>query len=326
MSHVATSPELPVRIVPTRRVRLAESWRRNRFAYALITPTVLFMVAVHLVPTGAGVYLGFLRLNTFTFAELFHAPWVGLQNYRDVIFDELNPLHAGFTNAVKNTIVYTLLTVGATLAIGMAIAVLLNRQFPFVRTVRTLMIAPWVVPSFVVAILWQFMWVSDSGIINKVLVDWVHLLDEKPVWLLGPNSLWAIVIPSIWRALPFTILIFLAGLQAVPDELYEAAAIDGANAWRRFRHITLPLLKPLIAIQLLFGVIYSVYQFAIPYVMMGTNPGPHADLLMTLVVRQAFTNNLFGYGAAISSLLMLAMLGWVAVWYMTFRRSLEPAT
>ena len=90
--------------------------------------------------------------------------------------------------------------------------------------------------------------------------------------------------------------------------------------------ITLPLLKPLIAIQLLFGVIYSVYQFAIPYVMMGTNPGPYADLLMTLIVRQAFTNNLFGYGAAISSLLMFAMLGWVAVWYLSFRRSLEPAT
>ncbi|HEX2061626.1 MAG TPA: sugar ABC transporter permease, partial [Thermoanaerobaculia bacterium] len=132
--------------------------------------------------------------------------------------------------------------------------------------------------------------------------------------------------PSIWRALPFTMLIFLAGLQAVPDELYEAASIDGANAWQRFRWITLPLMKPLIAIQLLFGVIYSVYQFAIPYVMMGTNPGPYADLLMTLIVRQAFTNNLFGYGAAISSLLMLAMLVWVAAWYIGFRRSLEPET
>jgi multiple sugar transport system permease protein len=325
MSHV-TSPALPVRIARSRRKRLAESWRRHRFAYVLITPTVLFMVAVHLVPTGAGVYLSLLRLNTFTFAELFGAPWVGLQNYRDVLFDELNPLHAGFTNAVRNTLVYTAVTVGFTLVLGMAIAVLLNRQFPLVRTMRTLMLAPWVVPSFVVAILWQFMWVSDSGIINKILVDWAHVLDEKPVWLLGPNSLWAIVIPSIWRALPFTILIFLAGLQALPDEVYEAAAIDGANAWQRFRLITLPLMKPLIAIQLLFGVIYSVYQFAIPYVMMGSNPGPSADLLMTLVVRQAFTNNLFGYGAAISSLLMLTMLGWVAAWYITFRRSLEPAT
>jgi multiple sugar transport system permease protein len=310
----------------TRRGRLAQSWRRHRFAYALIAPAVLFMVAVHLIPTGAGIYLSFLRLNTFTFAELFHAPWTGLQNYRDVLFDAENPLHSGFTNAVRNTASYTAWTVGLTLVVGMAIALLLNREFPFRRTVRTLMIAPWVVPSFVVAILWQFMWVSDSGIINKALVDWIHVLDEKPVWLLGPNSMWAIVIPSIWRALPFAVLVFLAGLQAVPDELYEAASIDGANAWQRFRYITLPLLKPLIAIQLLFGVIYSVYQFAIPYVMLGTNPGPYADLVMTLIVRQSFTNNLFGYGAAISTLLMLAMLGWVAVWYVSFRRSLEPQT
>jgi multiple sugar transport system permease protein len=112
----------------------------------------------------------------------------------------------------------------------------------------------------------------------------------------------------------------------VPDELYEAASIDGANAWQRFRYVTMPLLKPLIGIQLLFGVIYSVYQFAIPYVMMGTNPGPYADLLMTLIVRQAFTNNLLGYGAAISTLMMFAMLGWVAVWYLSFRRSLQEQT
>ncbi|HEX2062123.1 MAG TPA: sugar ABC transporter permease [Thermoanaerobaculia bacterium] len=315
--------EVAARVAPTRRARLAGSWRRHRFAYALIAPAVAFMVAVHLAPTAAGVYLSFKNLNTFTFALLFDAPYTGLQNYRDVLFDELNPLHSGFTIAVVNTVEYTVWTVGATLVAGMGIAVLLNRKFPLRRTVRTLMIAPWVVPSFVVAILWQFMWVSDSGIVNKVLIDWAHVLDENPVWLLGPNAMWAIVIPSIWRALPFTVLVFLAGLQAVPDELHEAAAIDGANAWQRFRLITLPLLKPLIAIQLLFGVIYSVYQFAIPYVMMGTNPGPYADLLMTLIVRQAFTNNLFGYGAAISTLVMMAMLGWVAVWYVSFRRSLE---
>ncbi len=319
----ATAEHIPRRAAAKPRLSLADRWRRNRVAWTFVAPAVLFLVAVHVIPTIAGLYLSFLNLNTFTFAELFRAPWVGLGNYRDVLFDELNPLHAGFTNAVGNTVYYTAWTVGLTLAGGMAIALLLNRDFPFRRTVRTLMLAPWVIPSFVVAILWQFMWISDTGIVNTVLVDHLHLLDDKPVWLLGPHSMWAIVIPSIWRALPFTMLIFLAGLQAVPNELYEAASIDGANAWQRFRYVTLPLLKPLIAIQLLFGVIYSVYQFAIPYVMLGTNPGPYADLLMTLVVRQAFTNNLFGYGAAISTLLMFAMLGWVAIWYLSFRRSFE---
>jgi len=326
MNETMATRQLPHPVPATRRTRRASSWRRHSFAYALIAPAVLFMLLVHIVPTAAGAYLGFLELNTFTYAELFRAPWVGLQNYRDILFDSANPLHSGFTNAARNTAFYTFWTVSLTLVLGMGIALLLHREFPFRRTVRTLMLAPWVVPSFVVAILWQFMWISDNGIVNKVLVDYTHVLDEKPVWLLGPHSMWAIIIPSIWRALPFTMLIFLAGLQALPDDLYEAASIDGANAWQRFRYITLPLLKPLIAIQLLFAVIYSVYQFAIPYVMMGTNPGPYADLLMTLVVRQAFTNNLFGYGAAISTLLMFAMLGWVAVWYLSFRRSLEPQT
>ena len=326
MNEAMATRQLSVRVPETRRKRLASSWRRHSFAYALIAPAVLFMLVVHIVPTAAGVYLGFLKLNTFTYAQLFRAPWVGLQNYQDILFDSANPLHSGFTNAVRNTAFYTFWTVSLTLVLGMGIALLMHREFPLRRTVRTLMLAPWVVPSFVVAILWQFMWISDNGIVNKVLVDYTHVLDDKPVWLLGPHSMWAIIIPSIWRALPFTMLIFLAGLQAVPDDLYEAASIDGANAWQRFRYVTLPLMKPLIAIQLLFGVIYSVYQFAIPYVMMGTNPGPYADLLMTLVVRQAFTNNLFGYGAAISTLLMFAMLGWVAVWYLSFRRSLEPQT
>jgi multiple sugar transport system permease protein len=305
------------------RSRIAQGWRRQRFALLLISPAVAVMVAVHLVPTAAGVYLAFLQLDTFTFFLLFDAPWVGLENFRNILFEADNPLRSGFVEATWNTVYYTGWTVGLTLAGGLGIALLLHRRFPGRSVARTLMIAPWVVPSFVVALLWQFMWQSDSGIVNELLVDRLSLLDERPVWLLGPNSMWAIIVPSVWRALPFVTLVFLAGLQAIPDELYEAASIDGAGAWRRFRHLTLPLLRPLIAIQLLFGVIYSAYQFAIPFVMLGTNPGPHADLLMTLVVRQSFTNNLFGYGAAISTLLMLAMLVWVAIWYAAFRRDLE---
>src|SRR6201999_981012 len=107
-------------------------------------------------------------------------------------------------------------------------------------------------------------------------------------------------------------------------ELHEAASIDGAGAVKRFRYITLPLLRPLIAVQLLFSVIYAAYQFAIPEIMLGTNPGPDADLMMTLIYRQSFQNNLFGFGAAASMLLMLAMCVWVAVWYGAFKRDLEP--
>jgi multiple sugar transport system permease protein len=299
--------------------------RRNAFAYAMIAPATLFMLLVHVVPTGAGVYLAFLKLNLFTYSLLFNAPFVGLENFRDILFNAENPVRPGLWNATRNTLFYTGYTLTATLVLALGLAMLLHREFRGRRVLRTLMLAPWVVPSFVVAILWQFMWQSESGIVNKILVDYSHLLDDRPVWLLGPNAMWAIVIPSIWRALPFVVLVFMAGLQAIPRELYEASEIDGANAWQRFRDVTLPLLRPLIAIQVLFGFIYSVYQFAVPFVMMGSNPGPYADLMMTLIVRQAFTNQLFGYGAAISTLLMFAMFLCVLVWYRTFKRDLVLA-
>ena len=298
---------------------------RERFAYWLIGPALAFMVLVHLIPTAAGSFLSLLDLNTFTFQQLFGAPWAGLNNYDSILFDSATPLHSGFTNAASNTLFYTVVVVAGTLSGGFGIALLMNRAFPGQRVVRTLMLTPWVVPSFVVAVLWEFMWQRDAGIVNKVLVDYTGILGERPTWLLGENTMWAIIIPSIWRGIPFAMLIFLAGLQAIPRELNEAAALDGAGTWRRFRYITMPLLRPLLAIQLLFGVIYSAYQFTIPFVMLGSNPGPSADLMMTLIMRQSFSNNLFGYGAAVSTLLMLAMLVWVGIWYAAFRRDFVEA-
>jgi multiple sugar transport system permease protein len=296
---------------------------RARLVALLVTPALVLMLLVHFLPMAGGVWLSLKNLNTFTFAQLFDAPWAGLENYRAILFDPGNPLRSGFLGAVQNTAVYTFWTVLGTLGGGLAVALLLNRQMRGQKLVRTLMLTPWIVPSFVVAVVWQFMWQSDVGIINKVLVDYTGIVADRPVWLLGENSLWAIIIPSVWRGLPFAMLIFLAGLQAMPRELYEAAAIDGAGPWRRFRHITLPLLRPLIGVLLLFSVIYCTYQFTVPVVMLGTNPGPDADLMMTLIVRQSFSNNLFGFGSAASVLLMLAMLVWVAVWYRAFRRDLE---
>jgi multiple sugar transport system permease protein len=318
VSADVTKVDVPLGPAPKRRRR-----RRNPLPYWLILPALVFMVLVHVLPTIGGVVLSFKKFNLFTFHQLFDAPWNGLQNYRSILLDSDNPLHSGFWGAVQNTAVYTFWTVAGTLIGGMAIALLLHRKMRGQRIVRTLMLVPWIVPSYVAAVLWAFMWQSDVGIINKVLVDYTHLLGHRPVWLLGPNTMWAIVIPSIWRGLPLAILIFLAGLQSQPKELHEAAAIDGAGPLRRFRFITLPLLRPLIAVQLLFGVIYAAYQFAIPTVMFGSNPGPDADLMMTFIVRQSFSNSLYGLGAAASTMLMLAMLLWVAVWYRVFRRDLE---
>jgi multiple sugar transport system permease protein len=305
-----------------RRPRRRRKSSQSRFAWAMIAPAAIFMILIHLIPTVGGIYVSTLKLNVFTLSKLFGAPNVGLQNYNSILFDSDNPLHNGFTNAVGNTLFYTTAVVVGTIGGGLVVALLLNRPFPGQRVVRTLMLTPWVIPTFVVATLWQFMFQKDAGIINQLLVDDLHILHDRPTWLLGSNTMWAIVIPSIWRGLPLPMLFFLAGLQAIPSELHEAAKMDGAGAWRRFREITIPLLRPLIGIQILFGVIYATYQFTIPYVMLGSNPGKDADLIMTLIVRQSFDNSLFGYGAAVSTLLMIGMSAWALVWYLAFRRDL----
>jgi len=184
---------------------------------------------------------------------------------------------------------------------------------------------PWVVPTYVVGTLWGFMWQRDEGIVNHVLVDVLHVVDHKPFWLIGSNTFFAIVIPTVWRAWPVLMLIFLAALQAVPEELYEAARLDGATAWQRFRHITLPALKPVIVIQVMFQIIDNIYSYNIVAMMFGKGagyPGEWGDLLMPLLTRQSFSYWRFGEGAAVSFVMMAVMLAFVAVWMRTFRRSM----
>ena len=213
------APVGPVVVEPPPRRDGALRRSRRRLIAGLVAPAVVFMTLVHLLPALGGLYLSFKNLNLFTFSELFGAPWAGLDNYRSVLFESDNPLHDGFVGAVQNTAVYTFWTVLGTLGGGLAVALLLNRQMRGIKLIRTLMLTPWIVPSFVVAVLWQFMWQSDVGIVNKVLVDYTGIVGDRPVWLIGENSLWAIIVPSVWRGLPFAMLIFLAGLQAIPSEL-----------------------------------------------------------------------------------------------------------
>jgi multiple sugar transport system permease protein len=312
---------------PDRRHRQRHSLRaqRRRFAYLLVTPAALLMLAVHIIPAVIGIWMSLLRLNQFTLLQFLQAPFVGLENFWSILFDPSNPLRSGLGLAVRNTIVYTIVTVTGTLVSAMAVALLLNRQFRGRRWARTFVLVPWVIPSYVVGVLWGFMWQSDVGIINRVLVDWVGVVDSRPFWTSGPTALFAVIVPTIWRGFPFVMMIFLAGLQTIPEELYEAAEVDGAGAWRKFRAITLPMMRPVIAIQLLFGIIYSVYSYNIVAMMFGGGnayPGKWADLAITSITRQSFGAFLFGYGAAGSTLLMLAMMVVVAIWYRIYRKDL----
>lgn len=305
----------------------ARVWR-YRFAYLLILPTLLMMSFIHFMPIVQGVYMSLLDLNGASKVPRFlGAEYIGLENYIQFITNTNSETISRILNAGKNTFFYSIIVNAATIGIGLLAALLLNRNFRWRRLARTLLLLPWIVPTFSVGLMWANMWLSDTGIINTLLVDILHLFpdDQRPFWLIGPNAFWAVVIPTIWRFLPFNIVMLLAGLQVIPEDLYEAADVDGATAWQKFRFITAPLLKPVLAIMTLWGVIGTAFGYNIVVMMFGNGggfPGESADLLMPALQRSTFSLFNFGIGAAMSIIMMLIMMIFVAVWMRTFRDSL----
>jgi multiple sugar transport system permease protein len=213
---------------------------------------------------------------------------------------------------------------------------MLNRNFKGRGIVRALFLCPWIIPTFVVGLLWGFMWQKSNGIINIVLYDVIHIhrifqlfgipmSAEKPFWLMGdPKTLFAIVIPTIWRGWPHPMLMLLAGLQGISNDYYEAADIDGAGGWKKFWCITFPLLKPVWAILMLFALIFNVYAFNIVAMMFGNGagyPGDWGDLMMTNIFRNSFQRWDFGSGAAVSIMLMIIMLTIVNLWYKYYQET-----
>lgn len=298
--------------------------KKNKLAYGLIAPALIAMFIVHLIPIVSGIWMSFLKLNQFTLHQFLGAPFVGLENYATVLLDPNSTMRSGFFDALRNTAIFAVLCSILVIGIGLLLAVLLNRKFKFQGLARTLLMTPWVVPSFVVGLLWGFMWQQD-GIINKILVNVFHIIPEGPYWLTGPKVMIAIMIPTIWRTVPFVMLMLLAGLQQIPIDYYEAAEIDGANSWQQFKAITLPLLRSVLSIQILNGIISYVYSFNIVAMMFGHGagfPGKYGDLLMTNINRNSFQIWQFGPGAAATVIVMICVLGLVALWYKVFQNDL----
>ena len=300
--------------------------KRYRFAYYFILPTALAMLFLHVSSILQGIYMSFLKLNQFTLQQYLLAPFVGFENFYKVLLDPRSPIRIGLFEAVRNTTIYTVVVTLGTLAVGMVVALMLNRRFFGRPIVRTLFLFPWIVPTYVTGLLWGIIWLKQGGLVNVMLADWLKILPFKPSWLSGPNTMWAIIIPTIWRYWPLSMLMLLAGLQTIPDELYEAADIDGAGSWRKFWMITWPMLRPVWFILILFGLIYNTYSFNIVIMMFGFGagfPGEWGDLMMTNIFRNSFQLWNFGTGAATSVLLLIVMVIIVNIWFRYFRKAEE---
>lgn len=288
---------------PGRRKRPQGWW----LPYALLGPAVLFEVLVHVIPMLTGIWISFIRLTKFFIANWAEAPFAGLHNYA-ISVDFNGAIGASLLRSFGVTCAFTLIVVAVAWSFGMAAASALQRQFRGRAIFRTLFLVPYALPVYAGIITWKFMFQKDTGAINHLLIDNLHLGATKPFWLIGDNSFLAIVVVSIWRLWPFAFLMLMAGLQSIPAEVYEASAVDGAEPFRQWRSITLPMLRPVNLVLVLVMFLWTFNDFNSPFVLFGTAQPPGGDLVSFHIYNASFLTWNFGLGSAMSVLLLLFLL------------------
>ncbi len=278
-----------------------QRWRQQAAAWGFCTPVVIYLLAFYAYPLYRNLDLSLRNYTVRSFVSG-GAPFTGLANYRRVIADPT------FGPALTHTLVFTVVSIAAQFTLGMALAVFFHQHFRLSSTLRALFLVPWLLPLIVSASTWSWMLNSDSGVVNWTL----GLLGFDPVnWLTSPTwALTSVIIANIWIGIPFNLVVLYSGLQAIPPDIDEAAALDGASGWQRFWRVTFPLLRPVSAITLLLGLVYTLKVFDIIWIMTKGGPTDSSTTFATWSYRFSFGNLLpqFGPGAAVGNLLIVMAL------------------
>ncbi|WP_182907362.1 carbohydrate ABC transporter permease [Microbispora sp. H13382] len=304
--------------------RVPARLRRLALPYLLILPAVLLELLVHLVPMVIGIGMSFLKLTQFFLRNWSAAPSAGLGNYR-VAVDFDGAVGRSLLHSFLVTVAFTVLTVGLSWLLGICGAVLMQGSFRGRAVLRALFLVPYALPVYAGVITWSFLLQRDSGLVNHVLVDQLHLFGERPFWLIGSNSFVSLIVVCVWRSWPFAFLVLMAGLQNISDDLYEAAAIDGAGWGRRLRAVTLPMLRPVNQVLVLVLFLWTFNDFNTPYVLFGKSAPHEADLISIHIYQSSFVTWNFGSGSAMSVLLLLFLLLVTAVYLVATSRRRSDA-
>lgn len=275
-------------------------WRawRERSAYLFIAPGVIIF---SIFTFAAGAFAFYLTFHRWSIIEP-NKPFVGLDNYRDLANDEQ------FRQSVLNTAYFTGGSVPITMALGLGIALLLNQPLRFRGVFRTMYFLPVVTPFIVSAILWKWLYNADDGLINYYLMKG-HIIDQPLLWLSDQNlAMPAVIIMSIWAGVGFSMVIYLAGLQAIPEELYESAKLDGAGPFARLRYITWPMLRPTTLFLLVIGIISSLQVFTQIFIMTSGGPVNKTTTMLYYVYLWAFKYYDMGYAATLAFALFVMLL------------------
>jgi multiple sugar transport system permease protein len=298
-----------------RPIREVTAWdrlkvNRNWLGFWFMVPAAAFLILFLAYPLGLGVWL------SFTDARIGRTgAFVGLENYEWLWDDTV------FWLSVFNTLLYTIVASIIKFAVGLYLALLLNQHMPFKAMIRAIVLIPFIVPTVLSAI--AFWWLFDS---QFSIISWslkkIGLIATNIDFLGDPwNARWSTIFANVWRGVPFIAITLLAGLQTVSPSLYEAATIDGASAWQRFRYITYPLLTPIIAVVMTFSVLFTFTDFQLIWVLTRGGPVNATHLMATLGYQRAILGGYLGEGAAIATAMIPFLLAAIMVsWFGLQRR------
>ncbi len=290
--------------------RIKLFFRYGNIGYLFVLPAALYMLLLVGYPIVSNFILSFQDVTVTTLNKVVK-PFVGLRNYRMLFADGV------LRTALINTFVFTVSCILFQFIIGFALALYFNRDFPFAKPIRGLLMIPWMIPMTVTALMFKFMFSSNVGIVNQALQGW-GLIGSPIDWLLEPRlAMFSLVFANIWIGIPFNMILISTGLTTIPQELLEAASIDGANRRQSFFKITVPMLKPVIESVLILGFIYTFKVFDLVFVMTNGGPVNSTHLLSTYSYKLSFTLFKYSQGAATANILFLILFA-VSVLYLKY--------
>lgn len=277
----ATQPQTP---------NARRRWHFN-LAYGFVAPSVVVVLGVIVSPL---LYSLFLSLEKYNLADPDNTRFIAFGNYLELLQSDT------FWQVMNRTTVFTIFSVTFTMILGLAFAMVLNQEFVGRAAFRTLLLIPWVIPAVVVGIAWEWIFNSNYGILNAILVQ-LGILSANQPWLGDPaTAMPAVMVAKVWKEIPFVALMFLAGLQTIPADLYEVSRIDGASAWQSFLRITLPLLRPVILVVIVIETMWTFRVFDIIFVMTNGGPMDTTNLAAFYTYQVTFTYFNVGLGSALA--------------------------
>jgi multiple sugar transport system permease protein len=279
--------------------------------YLFLAPALVVTTAIVFWPV---LQTAWMSLFDYSLLRPKERPFIGLGNFARAMSDEV------FWISLWQSVIWITACVAGQLLLGLLTGVLLNRSFWWRGVARALVIIPWALPSVIIALMWSWMYDFNLGLINDLGLR-LGLLAEPVPWLAQPRTaFWAVVLVLIWQGFPFFAIVVLAGLQSIPKDLYEAAAVDGATAWQGFVRITLPCLMPVLMTALLLRTIWVANSLDVILVMTGGGPGYATHTLPLYAFIKAYSSLEFGYGSALALILTVMLMGVVALYIWRLQR------